>query len=353
MQQSNLPKVAVVILSWNGRKFLEQFLPSVVATTYANADIYVADNFSTDDSVAFVKEHFPTVNVIALPENYGFPGGYNVALREVKADYYVLLNQDVEVTPGWIEPVIALMLSKPDCGAAQPKLRAFLNKKEFEYAGGAGGYMDAFGYPFCKGRLFDVMEEDQGQYDAPAEIFWASGAAMFIKANLYHELGGLDEYFFAHMEEIDLCWRLKNAGYSIWYCPDSIVYHVGGGSLPQGNPKKTYLNFRNNLILLYKNLPVGKVWPILIARFFLDFAALLRSLVSGNSADAAAISRAHRHFVSNLSWFRKRRIADDANLRKLSIGAQNQKGTYKGSIVWQFFAAGKKKFSELAVNKFI
>lgn len=353
MQTNEFPKVAVVILCWNGRKFLEQFIPPLLKTTYSNAEFYVADNKSTDDSVAYLRQNFPLVNIIELQENLGFPGGYNAALKQVDADYYVLLNQDVEVTPNWIEPVIELMLSKPDCGAAQPKLRAFNNKTEFEYAGAAGGYMDGFGYAFCRGRIFDTMETDTGQYDTEEQIFWASGAALFIKAELYHKLGGLDPFFFAHMEEIDLCWRLKSAGYSIWYSPKSVVYHVGGGSLPQGNPRKTFLNFRNNLIIIVKNETLFRVLTIMPFRMVLDFVALLKSLSEGNRADAAAISRSHRNFFANIGSIWRSRQETKRLVKAARIGPVNWKGHYRGSVVFGFFIRGFTKFSELIPSRFI
>jgi GT2 family glycosyltransferase len=248
-------KTAVVILNWNGRNFLETFLPSVLEYSARCADVIVADNASTDDSVAFLQEHYPQIRIIEHPKNGGFSKGYNDALKQIDAEYYILLNSDVEVTPNWITPVIEMMDADPSIAACQPKLRSFEDRSQFEYAGAAGGFIDAYGYPFCRGRIFDVLEEDRGQYDDACEVFWATGACLFVRADLYHALGGLDEDFFAHMEEIDFCWRLKNNGHKVMYCPDSTVYHVGGGALPKSSPRKTYLNFRNNLALLVKNLP--------------------------------------------------------------------------------------------------
>lgn len=350
--EQQLPKVAVVILSWNGLKFLQQFLPSVVATTYPNVELIVADNDSTDNSVAYVREHFPTVRIIETGGNYGFAKGYNVALEQVKADYFVLLNQDVEVTPGWIEPVIDLIKDKPQIGAAQPKIRAFHNKGSFEYAGAAGGYMDHWGFMFCRGRLFDSLEEDKGQYDTVEQLFWASGAALFIKADLYTKLGGLDPEFFAHMEEIDLCWRLKNAGYGILYCPDSVVYHVGGGSLPQGNPRKTYLNFRNNLAILVKNLPAGQLIGTIVPRMFMDDAAAFRSLLDGKPADTWAVVKSHFAFYAWLPRLLRERKVIKQKLQSLSVGTPNKKGIYKASIVKAYFLKGKKLFSQLESRLF-
>ena len=257
----NLPSVAIVILNWNGRKFLEQFMPAVLASTYPNKRVIVADNASTDDSILFLNEHFPSVEIIRNETNEGFAKGYNTALKKVTADYYVLLNSDVEVPENWIEPVISLMETDPLIAACQPKILTFDNRSFFEYAGACGGWIDKFGYPFSRGRVFDTRETDSGQYDFVQQCFWASGAAFFIRAKLYHEMGGLDEYFFAHQEEIDLCWRLQLSGYKIFVQPASVVYHVGGGTLPRGNSRKTFLNFRNNLIMIYKNQPwLSLIW---------------------------------------------------------------------------------------------
>jgi len=274
------PKIAIVVLCWNGKQFLADFLPYVLKTTYPNFDIYVADNASTDDSVVYIENHFADVRLIQLQKNEGFAEGYNKALKQITADYYVLLNQDVEVEPGWIEPVIQLMESDEKIAAAQPKIKAFHNKTLFEYAGAAGGFIDKYGYPFCRGRMFDEIEKDKGQYNQPSEIFWATGACLFVKSELYHNLGGLDKHLFAHMEEIDFCWRAKNAGYKISYCPKSTVFHVGGGSLPQGNPKKTYLNFRNNLIIMVKNLPFWRLLYIIPLRLLLDHIAAYKEFFS-------------------------------------------------------------------------
>ena len=342
------PSVAVVILSWNGKHFLEQFLPSVLATTYPNVRIIVADNASTDGTVAYLQGHFPQVEVIALGENHGFAAGYNEALKQVQADYYVLLNQDVAVEPGWIEPVVAAMEQDSIIAMAQPKLRAWDRKGHFEYAGAAGGMMDRFAYTFCRGRIFDTVEADTGQYDAPADIFWASGAAMFVRAELYHRLGGLDSDFFAHMEEIDLCWRAKEAGYRIVYVPESVVYHVGGGSLPQGNPRKTFLNFRNNLAMAWKNWPSSALWWKLPARMVLDGVAGLKALASGDVASVGAIVRAHWNIWLHPSrWWPKRREAQRL-IRSNHIGPRNTTGYYSGWVVWAYFAKGKKRWGDIA-----
>lgn len=339
---SNTPKVAVVILNWNGLKYLEQFLPSILASTYPNLYIIVGDNASTDGSVVFLQNSYPTVQIIENDENYGFTGGYNRILTQVEADYYVLLNTDVEVTPGWIEPVIALMESDAKIGAAGPKLKSFAQKTHFEYAGAAGGFIDHFGYLFCRGRIFDALEEDKGQYDTVSEVFWVSGAALFIRKELWHAAGGLDETFFAHMEEIDLCWRLKNMGYKVMYCPDATVYHVGGGTLNAESPFKTYLNFRNNLLMLKNNLTFWRaVWVIGI-RFWMDLLALAKFLAEGKVQNAWAISRAHQNFVWRLFWKTK-----PNHFKVKGIAWQNLTGYYSRSIVWDFFIGKKKRFSEL------
>ena len=268
---NTIPKVAVVILNWNGVRHLSQFLPSVVASTWANLEIVVGDNASKDGSIEFLKK-YPEIKVICNDQNYGFTGGYNKVLKQVSADYYILLNSDVEVNPGWIEPVISLMESNPLIAAAAPKIKSYAERNHFEHAGAAGGFIDSFGYPFCRGRMFYEIEEDKGQYDESGEVFWASGAALFIKKQCWDEANGFDDRFFAHMEEIDLCWRLKNMGYKIMYCAASTVYHVGGGTLNTENPLKTYLNFRNNLLLLKNNLSFGRSVFVIGVRFWMDLA---------------------------------------------------------------------------------
>ena len=339
-----VPSVAIVILNWNGRKFLQQFLPSVMASVYANKRVIVADNASTDDSVAFVKEQYPGVEIIINAVNEGFAKGYNSALKQVQSDYYVLLNSDVEVTPGWITPLIELMESDASIAACQPKLLAFNNKSNFEYAGASGGWLDKFGYPFMRGRVFDVCEEDRGQYNTVQQCFWASGAAMFVKAEVYHAMGGLDEYFFAHQEEIDLCWRMQLAGYKVYVQPASVVYHVGGGTLPKGNSKKTFLNFRNNLIMLVKNLPVGSaLWKIPF-RIGLDAVSAWQNLLRGDSGYFMAIVKAHVHFFKWLLFEKKQSIFPKRKSGQL-------KGWYNGLVVWQYFIQKKKTFSEIVDNK--
>ncbi len=348
MLQKSPPKVAVVILNWNGIHFLQQFLPSVITSNYSNLDIYVADNASTDESVAFVQSKFSSIKIIQNAENYGFAEGYNVALKQVEADYYVLLNSDVEVSENWIQPIIDLMESDPTIAACQPKILAFHHKNQFEYAGAAGGWMDRFGYAFCRGRFFEHCEEDSGQYNEVSEVFWASGAAMFVRAELYHQIGGLDADFFAHQEEIDLCWRMKRAGYRIFYHPSSVVYHVGGGTLPQGNPRKLYLNFRNNLVMMFKNLTTLQLFTIFPIRIVLDWIAALKFLVLGAFGDFKAVSKAQFDFFGHLWKWRRKRIETQKLVKNSLIAAKpNRIGQYQGSIVVDYFLRGKRKWSDL------
>lgn len=332
--------VAVVILNWNGQVLLEKFLPGVVRSKYPNLQIIVGDNASTDHSVAFVKANYPEIRVIENDRNYGFAEGYRKLLDQVEADYYVLLNSDVEVPDNWIQPVIDLMQTDDLIAAAQPKIKWQKDKTKFEYAGAAGGYLDMHGFPFCRGRLFDTVEADLGQYDDAREIFWASGAALFVKSKYWREVGGLDPDFFAHMEEIDLCWRLKNLGYKVVYCPDAEVYHVGGGTLNANNPYKTYLNFRNNLIIMQKNLPLADAYFRIFIRFFIDLVAWLHFLAQGKTAFAMAISKAHFHFFKSLA----------ANGRKrthMQISFHKHKGQYPSSIVYAYFLKKVRVFTDL------
>ncbi|MGE5423915.1 MAG: glycosyltransferase family 2 protein [Syntrophothermus sp.] len=336
--------IAVVILNWNGRKFLQQFLPPLLLHTRDEAEIIVADNASTDDSVTFLKENFPGVRILTHTRNDGFAGGYNVALRQIKADYYVLLNSDIEVTPDWIMPVIRLMETDPLIAACQPKIRSYCEKEKFEYAGAAGGMMDKYGYPFCRGRIFQEIEPDHGQYDNVTEIFWATGACMFVKADIYHKLGGLDEDFFAHMEEIDFCWRLQNSGYKIMYCPDSTVYHIGGGTLPKISWRKTYYNFRNNFFLLYKNLPDNLLFEVFAKRLILDGIAAMRFLFTAGFKDFFAVMKAHFSFYGSLGKMRKKRR---------TLEHRPLKNVYGRNIVFEHFLHGKKKFSDLDQDQFL
>ena len=334
------PPVAVVILNWNGRKYLEQFLPTVLASTYQNLVVYVADNGSTDDSIEFIRLHYPQIKIIAHDTNEGFAGGYNRALKDVSEELLALLNSDIEVTPGWLEPAIALFNSNPAIAAIQPKILDYNKKDHFEYAGAAGGWLDGYGYPFSMGRIFDVTEKDEHQYDKPTEIFWASGASMMIKKSVFNEVGGFDPYFFAHQEEIDLCWRIHLAGYQIMSCPQSVVYHIGGGTLPKDNPTKIFLNFRNNLIMLWKNLKGVEAVYIILIRFFLDAVSAWKNLFSGQYAYFFAVARAH---VGFLSWLIARKRQSIFPVHR----SGQVKGLYKGSIVWQHFVKGRNKFSEI------
>jgi len=330
---------AVVILNWNGQKMLERFLPSVTAHTQGDAEVIIADNGSTDDSLPFLQKHYPQLRVIRLDKNYGFAGGYNKALQQVDADYYVLLNDDVEVTPGWIEPVIAQMQQHPDTAICQPKLLMYDQRNTFEYAGGAGGYIDKYGYPFCRGRMFTTLEDDHGQYDTPSQIFWASGAAMFVRADVWRQLGGLDEDFFAHMEEIDFCWRAQNAGYRIEYCPHSVVYHVGGGTLPKSNPRKTYLNFRNNMALLYKNLPTQRLAWVIGSRIMLDYVAAFKFLLERKPKEFSAVVSAHRAFHQWVPRLKAKRQSLAQKTRPT--------GMYRGLLLIDYYLLGKKKYTDL------
>lgn len=299
-------KLAVVILNWNGAQLLEQFLPKIIAYS-AGADLYVADNASTDESISTLQQKFPQVKIIQNTDNFGFAKGYNEALKHVDAEIYALVNSDIEVTPNWLEPIIEEFTKEKDTAIIQPKILDFKNKEKFEYAGAAGGFIDVFGYPFCRGRVFDTIEKDLGQYNDAIEIFWASGACFFIRSEVFHALNGFDEAFFAHQEEIDLCWRAFNRNYITKYIPTSIVYHVGGATLEQGNPRKTFLNFRNSLLMLTKNLPSSKLFPIIIGRMVLDGVAGIYFLVQGKPKHFTAILKAHYHFYTNFGVFYKKR----------------------------------------------
>jgi GT2 family glycosyltransferase len=343
---SNMPKVAIVILNWNGLKYLSQFLPSVMASQWGNVEVVVGDNASSDGSVKFLQNNFPTIKIIQNDQNYGFTGGYNRVLAQVEADYYILLNSDIEVTPGWIKPVIELMEADDQIAAAAPKIKAFHRPTHFEHAGAAGGFIDSYGYPFCRGRIFYEVEEDRGQYDQSGEVFWATGAALFIKKKYWDLAGGFDERFFAHMEEIDLCWRLKNLGYKIMYCAQSTVYHVGGGTLDKENPFKTYLNFRNNLLLLKKNLPFARSFYTITIRFGLDLLAIARFINEGKRKDAWAVSRAHQNFIINV--FK----SDKQNVKTLKAHHSTLRCMYRHNIVWDFFVKKKRAFSNLKTEDF-
>ncbi|GAB2652988.1 glycosyltransferase family 2 protein [Flavihumibacter cheonanensis] len=338
------PLVSVVILNWNGQQHLSNFLPSVKAHACAGMELVVADNASTDDSVNWLRNHHPDVRIIQLEKNFGFAKGYNEALKQVQANYYVLLNSDVEVTAGWLEPMLKLLESNERIGACQPKIKMYHDKTSFEYAGAAGGWLDSLGYPFARGRIFDFCEQDLGQYDDTAEVFWASGAALLVRADLYHRLGGLDEFFFAHQEEIDFCWRLQLAGYKVMVCPASVVFHVGGGTLPKGNEWKVFLNFRNNLIMLAKNLPWYQVlWKIPI-RFLLDAISAWKSLLEGQGIYFKAILEAHLGFMGWIVFRHRRSVFPISKKGKV-------RGWYRGCVVWDHFVRGRRYFSEIVRPK--
>ncbi|WP_369753728.1 glycosyltransferase family 2 protein [Flavobacterium sp. WC2409] len=325
-------KIAVVILNWNGVQLLEQFLPSVVKNS-PEATVYLADNASTDDSISFVLANFPSVKIIKNDSNLGFAGGYNEALKHIDAEIYALVNSDIEVTENWLQPIIETFEKELQTAIIQPKILDYKNKEYFEYAGAAGGFIDQYGYPYCRGRIFETIEKDNRQYDDNCEIFWASGACFFIRSSVYHELNGFDADFFAHQEEIDLCWRAFNKGYKTVYNYKSVVYHVGGATLQQGNPRKTFLNFRNSLLMLTKNLPKEKLYSILFYRMLLDGIAGIQFIFKGKFSHFTAILKAHLSFYSLFSnTYRKR---DDF---------QQKKYYTTQSIVYTYFVNNGKVF---------
>lgn len=337
------PKIAIVILNWNGAKLLQQFLPSVIAFSKGeNVRIIVADNGSTDNSMQVLKSEFPQVEILDLKENFGFARGYNEALKQIESDYYVILNSDVEVTEGWLAEPIRLMETDQTIAAVQPKILNYHQKTRFEYAGAAGGFIDRFGFPFCRGRIFNEIEEDHGQYDNQSDIFWASGACMFVRARLFHELSGFDADFWAHMEEIDLCWRLQNQGYRIVYTPESKVYHLGGGSLPYNSPRKLYLNFRNNLWLLYKNLPSGQLFHIIFLRLVLDGVAAVKLLTEFSLNGIKSVFKAHYQFYISLPVLHRKR-----QQARLAGHLTPPAKRLPRSIVFQFYIRKRKRFSEI------
>jgi GT2 family glycosyltransferase len=336
-----MTEAAIVILNYNGKKYLQQFLPSVIQYS-GDARIVVADNGSTDGSGDLVKNAFPSVQLIQITSNLGFCGGYNFALKQVDATYYVLLNSDVEVTKDWLQPVIELFHSDPTIAAIQPKVLAFKNRNEFEYAGAAGGLIDSLGYPFCRGRIFNIVEEDQGQYNDVVPIFWATGACHFVRASLYHQMGGLDEDYFAHMEEIDFCWRLQRAGHQIYYQGKSTVYHVGGGTLSAASPKKTYLNFRNGLSLIFKHFSTSELIWKLPLRLLLDWMAALKFLLQPSPKDALAVLKAHVAFFTNIAseWAKRRKLTKQ-------FGNFKVKQVYPKWLVVDYFLLGRTVFNRL------
>ena len=370
---------AVIILNWNGCDMMRKFLPSVISNT-PEAEIVVADNGSTDDSLKLLSEEFPTVKVLAFSENYGFAEGYNRAIEAVQNEYVVLLNSDVEVTENWLAPMLGYMSAHPEVAACQPKLLSYIDRQKFEYAGAAGGYLDKYGYPFCRGRIFGTLESDTGQYDDIADIHWATGACLLVRRDIYIDCGGLDSRFFAHNEEIDLCWRMRLYGYRVVCLPDSVVYHLGGGTLPQGNPRKTFLNFRNNLLMLYKNLPESSLGNVMRWRCLLDYIAALQSLLTGNIADAKAIVRARQEYsrwrkeyqpvrdsiqmrAVERAKSKEQRAKVKAKLRQQEQRTSNvkRKGENgKGkeaihladiSILWNYYFMHRRKYSQLLVEQ--
>lgn len=340
-------KIAIVILNWNGLSFLQQFLPGVIHHSSHLADIVVADNASSDASVNYLESLGDAVSIIRLDKNYGFTGGYNRALQLVEADYYLLLNSDVEVTGGWLEPLLEFMESQPSAAACQPKVRSFRDRHLLEHAGGAGGFIDYLGYPFCRGRIINTLEEDRGQYNNTMPVFWATGACMLIRSTDYHAQKGFDELFFAHMEEIDLCWRLQQSGKEVYVVPSSTVYHVGGGTLPKNNPRKTYFNFRNNLLMLYKNLPGHRLLWLIPVRLLLDGIAGIKFLFDGDYRDTLAVLRAHfsfyriAFFKPGFRWNQQRKLKRHAS-----------RGIYLHSIVKAYYLKKQHYFSDLNPSDF-
>lgn len=342
-----MKKVAIVILNWNGAKMLNEYLPGVLRYSQDEADVYVADNASTDNSIELLKSHFPQCKLIELDHNWGFADGYNKALEQIDAEYYVLLNSDIEVTHHWLTPMIEYMDTHADVAACQPKLLSIFDRDRFEYAGACGGYMDRYGYPFCRGRIFETVENDNGQYDNPTPVLWATGAALFIRARIYKEVGGLDGRFFAHNEEIDLCWRLCIKGYKIMCLPESEIYHVGGGTLPKSNPMKTYLNFRNNLTMLYKCLPEEELHHVMRMRWWLDYLAACEMLIlKRNWGDFKAVYRARRAFKKWKKDFEADRKAIQATRKQRA-----EMGRFSFSLLWQYYAKGCKTFDQLPTNQ--
>ena len=336
-------RTAVVILNWNGEKFLNQFLPVLLRNTQLpGVDIYVADNASTDNSLSLIEEQFPTVKTLLLDKNYGFAGGYNKALAQINADYFVLLNSDVEVTENWLQPLLNYMNENADVAACQPKIKSFYNRDYFEHAGASGGFIDYLGFPFCRGRVVGTAEMDRGQYDTVIDVFWATGACLLIRSELYNQVGGLDDEFFAHMEEIDLCWRLKGQGFRIVCIPQSTVFHVGGGTLHVEHPHKTYLNFRNNLLMLYKNLPQKSLHKIMRWRKLFDYAAAFQLFVTGKPQNAKSVLKARKDFKKMLPGFVDKRIENLSLATRTDFPEMLRK-----SIVIEYYLKGNKTYSKL------
>jgi GT2 family glycosyltransferase len=336
-----MTQTAIVILNYNGEELLRKFLPSVLKFS-GDAKIIVADNNSSDGSLQVLSAEFPQVDVIRMASNLGFCGGYNYALSKVEAEYFVLLNSDVEVTENWVQPVINLFENNPEVGAAQPKILSYSDKQIFEYAGAGGGFIDMLGYPFCRGRIFNSIEKDNHQYDGIRPIFWATGACLFLRAELFKKMNGFDEDFFAHMEEIDLCWKLNRAGYNVLYQGASTVYHVGGGTLSKTSPRKTYLNFRNGLSLIFKHISLGQLFWKFPFRIVLDLAAALKFLTEGSGANCLAVLKAHVNFLASL-----KREVEKRNRLRSQFPNYTVKSTYKGLIAFDFYLRKRRSFSDL------
>lgn len=337
-----MKKIAIVILNWNGAHMMRTYLPTVIKNS-PEAEVIIADNASSDDSLKMLASDFPEIRTIVLDKNYGFAEGYNKAFKQVEAEYYLLLNSDVDVPEGWLAPLLDFMESHPEAAACQPKLRAIKDRESFEYAGAAGGFIDKYGYPFCRGRIFETVEKDHGQYDRNMEILWATGACMMVRSKDYWDAGGLDGRFFAHNEEIDLCWRIRLLGRKIYCVTDSVAFHLGGGTLPKGNPRKTFLNFRNNLTMLYKNLPDSELHHVMRIRLFLDWLAAFQMLILGRSlGDFKAVIQGRREFNR---W--KHNFDNDRKHIQTTRKVNRIPEIFEKSLLWQYYAKGKKLFSQL------
>lgn len=342
-----MKRIAIVILNWNGKHFLEKFMPGIIRYSEDWARVVVADNASTDDSLLYLSETFPQVQLIKNEKNFGFTGGYNRALNQLNDEFFILLNSDVEVSEGWLQPLLTFMDAHPNAAACQPKIRSFSDRQLFEHAGAAGGYIDFLGYPFCRGRIYTTLEEDKGQYDNIQPVFWATGACLFIRSAVFHAQKGFDESFFAHMEEIDLCWRIQHTGQEIFVIPQSVVYHVGGGTLPKNNPRKTYYNFRNNLLMLFKNLPGHQLIWLLPLRLFLDGAAGIKFLIDGDYKDTFSVLKAHFVFYYLILTSSSIRFKQQKN-----VVIHASKGIYHKSIIKAYYLKKIKYFSQLSKEDF-
>jgi GT2 family glycosyltransferase len=341
-----MSKTAIVILNWNGIVWLKKFLGTAIENSSSPAtEIIIADNASTDGSPEWIKDNYPMVRLIRFDENHGFADGYNKALQQIDADYYILLNSDIEVTPGWTEPLVSYMEKNSSTASCQPKILSWHKRDTFEYAGAAGGYLDKYGYPFCRGRIFDCVEKDHGQYDSSCEIFWSSGACMIVRSDAWKKCQGFDKDFFAHMEEIDLCWRFHKAGYRVGFVPESLVYHVGGGVLPYDSPFKTYLNYRNNLFLLYKNLPDSKLHIILFLRKLLDALSAIKFLFAGKFKNVRSVWKAHMDYYRWIKSLKEKRT----RVKTLTV-TESLNTVLNKSIVFEFYLKRKKTFDQLKMN---